>query len=574
MEISKPEASRLTIVFIVFVSLMTLNVNAATVGSIRTKNNNVRQQAKQALLEGKYDYAILLLSKLRKVGDTEQKKFAQEYIGVARERKGQRAFARDEYRRFLKEYPDSVEAERVKHRLNAILGLDNIGSVKTLKKGKKGKRKKTKGWTNFGSLAGNYRYSATVDDAGNSRDSLSLLSVDADISTRKRTDKYELQVRFSGGHYQDLLNDGSATTQRLRYLYFDASTTDEKYQVRVGRQRSRSGGVIGRFDGLVASYHLNEDTAANFVSGFPVDSSRNINVDSERHFFGMSVEIEDVFEQYDFNIFAIQQNISGLIDRQAVGGEVRYLSDKSSVFALLDYDIQFQELNALVINGNHRFEDQARMNWSINIRKSPYISTRNALIGQPTDSIQELQLLFLTDDEIFELAQDRTLESKSASVLYSFPFNDEVNLSGSLTWLNLSDSPASGGVPAFSSSGNQFYLDFQATTKSLFFDKDTTFAGIRISELNTSSIFSVYANSRVPWKKNITITPRIRFDVRDNTNGSSQWNVTPSVKIQYQEKFHILFAETGLIYFQTDFPELDTQTTSIYYVYMGYRYAW
>ncbi len=574
MEISKPEVSRLTIVFIVFVSLMTLNANAATVGSIRTKNNNVRQQAKQALLEGKYDYAILLLSKLRKIGDTEQKKFAQEYIGVARERKGQRAFARDEYRRFLKEYPDSIEAERVKQRLNAILGLDNIGSVKTLKKGKKGKRKKTKGWTNFGSLAGNYRYSATVDDAGNRRDSLSLLSVDADISTRKQTDKYELQMRFSGGHYQDLLNDGSATTQRLRYLYVDASTSDDKYQLRVGRQRSRNGGVIGRFDGLLASYHLNKDTAANFVTGFPVDSSRNINIDSERHFFGMNLALEDVWEQYDFNIFAIQQNISGLIDRQAVGGEVRYLSDKSSVFALLDYDLQFQELNALVINGNHRFEDQARMNWSINIRKSPYISTRNALIGQPTDSIQELQLLFLSDDEIFDLAQDRTLESKSASVLYSFPFNDEVNLSGSLTWLNLSDSPASGGVPAFSSSGNQFYLDFQATTKSLFFDKDTTFAGIRISELNTSSIFSVYANSRVPWKKNITITPRIRFDVRDNTNGSSQWNVTPSVKIQYQEKFHILFAETGLIYFQTDFPELDTQTTSIYYVYMGYRYAW
>jgi hypothetical protein len=575
--IFKPKFWGIAFAFVVFIFLIKTDAYAATaVVSAATGgvDNRFQQQAKQALLEGKYDYAILLLSKLRKQGNEKQKIFAQEYIGVARERKGQRAFARDEYRRFLKEYPKVIEAERVKQRLNAILGLDNIASVQTLKKGKTGRKKQTDGWSNFGSLSGNYRYSATVDDAGNSRDSLSLLSADLDFTTRMRTEDYEMQIRFSGGHYEDLLDDGSATTQRLRYLYVDAATSDDQYKLRLGRQRSRSGGVIGRFDGLLGSYQFSDDLSINMVTGFPVDSSRNTSIDSERDFFGASIDIKDVWEHYDFNIFAIQQNIGSLVDRQAMGGEVRYLSDLSSIFALVDYDTQFQELNALVVNGNHRLENNSRLNWSVNIRKSPYISTRNALIGQPADSIQELQLLFLTEDEILDLAQDRTLESKSASVLYSFAYNEEVNLSGSLTWLNLSDSPASGGVPAFTSSGNQFYLDFQATTRNLIFDKDTSFAGIRYSELNTSSIFSVYANSRIPWKKFFTLTPRIRFDVRDNKNGSSQWNVTPSVKIQYQEKSHIVFAETGLVYFQTAFPDLETQTTSIYYFYMGYRYAW
>ena len=571
----KPGYSRLALILLVFISIINTNINAASPKvAVPSLGNRVQKQAKQALLEGKYDYAILLLTKLRNQGTAVQKKFAQEYIGVARERKGQRAFARDEYRRFLKEYPDTVEAERVKQRLDAILGLDNIASVRTLKKGKKGRRKQTDGWSNFGSLSGNYRYSANVDNEGNSRDSLSLLSVDADFTTRMRTDDYELQIRFSGGHYEDLLDDGSATTERLRYLYMDAATGDDQYKIRLGRQRSRSGGVIGRFDGLLAAYQYSDDVTLNVVSGFPVDSSRNTSIDSERDFFGASIDLKDIWEHYDFNIFAIQQNIGDLVDRQAMGGEVRYLSDYSSIFALVDYDLQFQELNALVVNGNHRLENKSRLNWSINVRKSPYISTRNALIGQPADSIQELQLLFLTEDEILDLAQDRTLESKSASVLYSFAFTDDVDLSGSLTWLNLSDSPASGGVPAFTSSGNQFYLDLQATTKNLIFDKDTSFVGIRFSELNTSSIFSVYANSRIPWKEKITLTPRIRVDIRDNSNGSSQWNLTPSIKIQYQEKFHIVFAETGMIYFQTDFPDLDTQTTTIYYVYMGYRYAW
>jgi len=531
-------------------------------------------QAKQVMLEGNYNYAILLLSKLRKLGTEEQKKFAQEYIGVARERSGQHAFARDEYRRFIAEYPDSVEAKRVQQRLSAIIGLENISNTKVLTKGKAEHRKNNNGWSNFGSVSSNYRYSNTVDDAGNGRDSLSLVSVDADLSVRLRTEDLELQYRFSGGHYEDLLNRGSATAQRLRYFYVDASDSDNKYKLRLGRQRSRSGGVIGRFDGLFGSYQFNDVFSLNFVTGYPVDSSRNTSIDSERDFFGISADIKGVWERYDFNVFAIQQKIGNLVDRQAVGGEVRYISDKSSVFALLDYDTLFHEVNAFVLNGNHRFENNSRLNWSLNVRKSPYISTRNALIGQPVDSLQELQLLFLTDDEILDLANDRTLQSKSASIHYSFSYNDDVTLSSSLTWLNLSDAPASGGVPAFTSSGDQYYLDFQASTKSMFFENDTSFAGIRYSKLNTSDILSIYGNTRITWGGGFTLTPKVRVDVRDNSNGTSQLNISPAIKLQYQNRPHILFAETGLIYFVTGFPEFDDQTTQIYFLYLGYRYTW
>ncbi len=539
-----------------------------------TTGENLWTKAKTALAEGRYDKAILLMTQLRKTGNNKQQKLAQEFIGVARERKGQLAFARDEYKRFLKEYPDTPEAKRVQQRLDALIGLETLAKDRKLKNRSRSRRKNSRGWANYGSLSSDYRYTGTVDNNGDYRNSLSLLNIDADVTGRYRSDDYELQVRFSGGHYEDLLPSSSATTERLRYLYINAQTADNKYKARLGRQRTHKGGVIGRFDGLLLSAETFEDISINLVSGFPVDSSRITSIDTERVFYGLNVDFDNIWKDFDFNLFAIQQDIKGgLIDRQAVGGEARYVSGNNSFFSLVDYDTHFKSLNAFLVNGNHRFENDTRVNWSVNIRKSPYLSTRNALIGQPADSIQELQLLFITDAEIQDLAIDRTLESKSASVQISMPYTDDIDFSGSLTWLNLSAAPASGGVPAFASSGSQFYLNFQATGRKVLTSRDTSYVGIRYSSLNTSKIFSIYGNSRLPWGKKSYFNPKIRFDFRNNTNGSSQFNISPSLRYQYQEKKHIFYAEAGMIYFVTQIPNFNSQNTTIYFAYMGYRYS-
>ena len=114
---------RMGLPFILLVILMPNMIHAELENIASKQEDPLVAQAKKVLQEGNYSYAILLLSKLRKLGTPNQKKFAQEYIGVARERRGQHAFARDEYRRFIAEYPNSVEAKRVQQRLSAILGF-------------------------------------------------------------------------------------------------------------------------------------------------------------------------------------------------------------------------------------------------------------------------------------------------------------------------------------------------------------------------------------------------------------------------------------------------------------------
>lgn len=535
--------------------------------------DDLANEARLALTAELYDQAIPLLLRLRQEGSLDQRIFAQEFLGVAREKKGQLSFAKAEYDRFLLEYPDSQEAPRVENRLSALEGLQNLARATKLSRGTRQQPRKDDHWSTFGSLASGYRYARNIDDNGDGYDSMSLLSLDGDLSARYRSDDFDWQIRFSGGHYQDLRDDDSQTTDRIRYLNMMAETADGGYRMQLGRQRAHDGGVIGRFDGVAFSAKAAERVRVNLVAGYPVDTSTQTNVETERDLYGLNVDLEDIWNNADLNIFYIRQNIDGVVDREAVGGEAHYISDQSSLYALVDYDVHFGELNALVLNGNHRLPAETRLNWSLNMRKSPYLSTRNALIGQSVDSIEALENALLTGDELDDLADDRTRDSRTASVMLSRPMNERMEISGTFTWLDLSDTPASGGVPAYDGTGGQFYMDMRVTGRQIFGERDTSYVSTRFYKLQSSDIWSFYANSRLPMGQRWSLNPRLRVDYRDNSNDSTQWNFAPAIRAQYQANHHVLFSEGGLIYYRTKYSELDDRDFKIWFAYLGYRYS-
>ena len=554
--------------------LDTVEIRVTTTGQhTAVATDDIASKARLALTAELYDEAIPLLLQLRQDGSEDQKIFAQEFLGVAREKKGQLSFANAEYERFLLEYPDSLEASRVEDRLSALRGLQDLARATKLSRGTRQQPRKDEHWSTFGSLASSYRYSRNIADNGDSYDSMSLLGLDGDLSARYRSDEFDWRVRFSGGHYQDLRDDDSQTSDRVRYLNMMAETADGHYKAQLGRQRAHNGGVIGRFDGVALSTQATERMRLNFVAGYPVDTSRQTNVETDRDLYGLNVDFEDIWNSADLNVFYIRQNIDGVVDREAVGGEGHYISDKSSLYALVDYDIHFGEINALVLNGNHQLPAETRLNWSLNMRKSPYLSTRNALIGQGLDSIDALQNALLSEDEIEDLANDRTRDSKTASVMLSRPMNERMEISGTLTWLDLSDTPASGGVPAYEGTGGQYYMDMRVTGRQIFGERDTSFVSTRFYKLQSSDIWSFYANSRLPVGQRWSLNPRIRIDHRDNSNDTTQWNFAPAVRAQYQADRHIVFSEGGLIYYRTKYSELDDQDFKIWFAYLGYRYS-
>jgi len=98
--------------------------------------------------------------------------------------------------------------------------------------------------------------------------------------------------------------------------------------------------------------------------------------------------------------------------------------------------------------------------------------------------------------------------------------------------------------------------------------------GVRYNTLQTTDIWSVYANSRMPWGENMSLNPRLRVDYRDNANGTTQWNLSPGLRLQYQTRRHLLYTETGMIYYRTGYPALDSRELKTYFAYMGYRLSY
>ncbi len=200
-------------------------------------DNPLLVDAKKALTDKKYALATNLLTRLYQQGNEQEKQFALEFLGVAREKKGQKAFAKQAYQRYLTEFPKGENAARVKIRLNNLIGIERIAKNNTLKQGRK-KAKMANSYTR-GSLSTDYRRSMLVNNAGDSRDTLSLANVDVDAKGNYVQQDYDLGFRVSVGHYQDLLPNSDRTNEQIRYLNFSAKSHDELYQMSFGRQRSR-----------------------------------------------------------------------------------------------------------------------------------------------------------------------------------------------------------------------------------------------------------------------------------------------------------------------------------------------
>ncbi len=535
-----------------------------------TKQKSLRQRSETALNNKEYKLAITLLTSLLDKGTDDDKHFATEFLGVARERNYQLSFAKQYYNQFLTNYPDSPNVARVTQRLNSLIGIQEMTNKKELKSGKNS-TSRSKDFTR-GSIATDYRFSRLVDDLDNSRDTLSLISLDLDYRGQYEVESGTVKARFSGGHIEDLLPEGTSESELLRYANIGWKSTDKAYSAEIGRMRSRGKGIFGRFDGILLGYGFNDNQKINVVAGFPVASSRVLSLGPERTFVGVSFDWEELFPDLDISIFLLNQTINSLTDRQAIGGQFKYYNQGISLFGMIDYDIFYAELNALLISGSYRAKNDFRYNWSMNLRKSPYISTRNALVGQASDSLEELQELFLTEEEILDLAVDRTLESKTATFQVSKSINETFDLNTSVTWMDISGAPASGGVAEMIDPDGSIYFNIYLGARKLYSESDSHQLGLRLSKLSNSDVFSIFGNSQYKFSKAWRLRAKLRYDDRTSDNGSEQQSISPGIRLQFQNRNNYIYAELGAIFYTHQNSGFDEVKTDIYFAYLGYRY--
>ncbi|MBW9262099.1 MAG: hypothetical protein K1564_11070 [Candidatus Thiodiazotropha sp. (ex. Lucinisca nassula)] len=540
---------------------------------------------RRTITAGDYAKAVRLLEALLEEPDNIYTQEALELLGLSRERNGQIAHAKGEYRLYLEKYPEGEDAERVRQRL---LGLETAPQrpKETLRKrpkpGEPGSEEDEERaiWDVYGSFSQNYRRDKIDSPFVEDEDSISRSEIESfvDFNARRRSEEYDMRMKVTGSYIYDLLDDGENDTT-LSDAYIDVEHLDSRTSAKFGRQRLRSSGILNRFDGLVLGYELTPDINIRASAGLPVERSRDTFLHDHKQFAGISGDFSSIFENWDASLFIVEQRVDGLVDRRAVGGEVRYYDPQKSLFSLVDYDIFHKELGIFMLQTNLRLENKTSLYLNLDYRTSPILMTSNALSGQsdpdsflPIESIEELQD-FYSDDEIYDLALDRTAKSSSISLGVTHPFSDTLQLSGDFTASKTGETPASGGVLATEATDTEFFYSFQVIKNDLLKQGDIGVFTLRYSDSDTSDTYRVGVSSRYPITNAWRVNPRLDVSYRENKeNDGTRFTVSPFLRMDYRLRKDFTFElEGGMNWFEEDDGTEVTNFTDFFF-YAGYRW--
>jgi len=526
------------------------------------------REARLAFDSKDYEAAIRFYTRLVEYPEYPQRREALELLGLARERNGQLAHAKAEYEDFLKVYPDSQQSERVQQRLTALTTLDpsSRGVAKT-------QRQQT--WEFFGGLSQEYRRdNASFRSADFNQDfvALNALRTDMDFSARRRGQRFDFTVRLNGGYLKDLLpqGQGPGNDVRLSYAFMELMDRELQLTARVGRQSRHTGGVLGTYDGLYAGWKMSKRLRLNVVAGLPVDRSGD-GFQTNRQFAGVSLDIGTKGGRWDYSLYAIQQNYDTHLDRQAVGGEVRYFKDGTSVVGLMDYDVHYQALNSAMVLGTLQWGDRWTFTGTLDHRRAPYLTTRNALIGQPFLTLGEL-IDTVGAQTAEQWAQDRTGQSDTISLGVSRPWGERLQWNVDFTASQFGELKPSGGVEGIPGTGLDKALSAQLLANSLFTEGDSSIVGLRVSKGDLMTGESLYLSSRFPVWNGLRAGPRLRLDHRTfETDGGDQYQISPSLRLDWRGRSTTVEFEAGGEWANRKAPLTGQSKDRRWWVSLGYR---
>lgn len=532
----------------------------------------LQEQAHEAMLKNDYQTAIRLYTQLlQEPGEHHAE--AREYLGLARERNGQIDRAAAEYRAYLKEFPDGEGARRVQQRLSALL-LAAETPREPLRETQVTARPAR--WNIATGLSQYYRGALNqIDQSSPDVTTLSAVFTDFDLSVRRTGGALDMIGRLSVSNMYDLIgldNNGPGNLNRIYYAYVDLDRPQGEWTVRLGRQTLHDWGVLGRFDGVHFAYNWKPRRRVHFISGYPVELTRN-GIDTRRGFEGVAVDFDHLIGNWDFSPFVNSQTIEGVTDRQAAGFEVHYLDDKRSLTTMVDYDYDYSALNTALVLATWRFPNRLTLTGLVDQQKSPVLTTRNALIGQPVTTIDQL-LLVMTQDQLDQLARDRTADSTTVTLGLAKPLFQRFQINADVTMTEIGATVASAGVPATPATGQQIYYSTSFIGSGLFGSSDVNVFNLRYGVAPDFTTSQVTWDARFPVGRHLRLNPRLQLAVWDSTAGLHRETVSPSFRLLLNLRNHYrLEIEAGSDEFlRTELALAGVQQNSSgHYVNIGYR---
>jgi hypothetical protein len=549
--------------------------------------------AKDALTAGDPERAIRNLTAILSYPENPQSAQAQELLGVARQRLGDKAQARAEYEEYLRRYPKGDAIDRVRQRLDGLVTAEKPPAEKLQESSGRGgssERTKEPGPTVLsvnGSISSFYTRDQGIrtfqdptlppvlnrDPADVAIYSDTLIS-NIDFNAIWGNDRFKTKFRFSGAE-ENNFSGNRGDISSVSALYMDTSVKDWNFSTKIGRQTSNTGGVLGRFDGAVATLGVMDGVKVSAVAGSPVASRVDMPFKDDKYFYGGSINIAP-WKGFDTTFYGVQQEAQGHLDRQSVGTEFRYFDTNKTAFGAADYDVYFGQLNLATLNTSWTLPDKSVISASADYRRAPFLMSWNALMSQPYGSLKELYQHY-THAQIDQMALDRTAVSKSATVGYTVPLSKSLQLSLDATWSNISATGATDmingnpAIPAGVSTGDEFYYSAQLTGNDLLTSGDIWVLGMRYVNRQASDTYAVDMNFRYPITEDWRVNPRLRLAYEIGPN-IEDYQIQPSLLINYAIAKNLSFEVEGGTKWQWTTQGTSNAKELEYYFTVGLRY--
>jgi hypothetical protein len=536
-------------------------------------DDNLMEMAKMAMTEANYRRAVQLYTKILRTAEGEEKKQAQEFIGLARERNDQFAHAKSEYNKYLKDYPEGPDAVRVRQRLAGLVTAAKKPKKRIVEVNKPKKIDEKPKWRmrNYGSYSNFFYRNQILQEGRETRVNRNDLYTNFDLNSRWISEDYDIRFKYTARHQGVFLSD-KENHSRMSALSFEVRHKKSDLYGKIGRQTRSSGGVLGRFDGAHISYDISPEIVVNGVFGFPVESTKKTDINTEKKFYGVSADFGTFNEHWDYTAFFITQDNRGMIDRCAIGGEVRYFDPKKSFFTLLDYDVFFNAVNIFLFNGNWTLPSKTTLNLMCDFRRSPLLMANNAIQGQGVEELDDLFGRF-TDDELKALAEDRSAVSKSFTFGVTQQINDNIQLTGDFTVSRLEGTVASGGVDALPGAGNEYYCSMQLNINNVLIENDSIINGLRYSDTSRRNTYTYNISARIPFiNRKLRIIPKFRMDYREEKgNDDNRLTMNPKMRIDYRLKKMVRLEVEGGVKWADDYSSGISSKSIESFVSAGYR---
>ena len=332
------------------------------------------------------------------------------------------------------------------------------------------------------------------------------------------------------------------------------------YSARLGRQPGNSGGVLGRFDGVQAGYRVSPKWQVNAVAGMPAD----LTISSDVKFYGLGVDMGTFAEHWSGSAYWITQEVDGITDRNAIGGDVRYYDPHQSYYSLVDYDVSYSTLNTVLLQANWTSASQTTYNLLLDYRNAPTLQATNAVIGQPVTSVSTL-LQTTTEESLHQLARSNTPISKNYLLGFTRPYNKTWQYGSDIRFYKTSDTPLSVG-----SSSTVYTL--QGIGTGVLMQRDITVLSYSYGDGSSDTTHSLSFNNRSLFKEKWTLNAGLVYSRQDASVGTVTKKLKPTLKLAYRWKENItLEGEANFDIITIDSANLHTDSQEPFYA-LGYRW--